>query len=77
MGRPIVHVVRFYEPGDDDVDLPRRAQILAGQHMAAPGTDGSQIPAELLPRRVRCRVVLSSSYRALPSVRNVRATEAR
>jgi nicotinamidase-related amidase len=52
-GRPIVRVVRFYEPGDDDVDLPRRAQILAGEHMAAPGTDVSQIPAELLPRRVR------------------------
>lgn len=51
-GRPVVHVVRLYEPGDDDVDLPRRAQVLAGQHIAAPGTDGSQIPAELLPRPV-------------------------
>ena len=51
-GRPIVHVVRFYEPGDDDVDLLRRAQILAGAHMAAPGTDGSQLPVELLPHRV-------------------------
>lgn len=51
-GRPIVHVVRFYEPGDDDVDLLRRAQILAGAHMAAPGTDGSQLPVELLPRQV-------------------------
>ncbi len=51
-GRPIVHVIRFYEPGDDDVDLPRRAQIRAGQQLAAPGTDGSQIPAGLLPFQV-------------------------
>jgi nicotinamidase-related amidase len=51
-GRPIVHVVRFYEPGGDDVDLPRRALILAGEYIAAPGTDGSQIPVELLPRQV-------------------------
>jgi nicotinamidase-related amidase len=51
-GRPIVHIVRFYVPGNDDVDLPRRAQILAGQQMAAPGTDGSQIPTVLLPRKV-------------------------
>lgn len=48
-GRPIVHVVRLYVPGGTDTDLPRRAEILAGREVAAPGTDGSQIPAELLP----------------------------
>ncbi|SKY33164.1 isochorismatase hydrolase [Mycobacteroides abscessus subsp. massiliense] len=48
-GRPIVHVVRLYVPGGSDTDLPRRAEILAGHEIAAPGTDGSQIPHELLP----------------------------
>ncbi|KRQ27359.1 MULTISPECIES: cysteine hydrolase family protein [Mycobacteroides] len=48
-GRPIVHVVRLYVPGGTDTDLPRRADILAGREVAAPGTDGSQIPIELLP----------------------------
>lgn len=48
-GRPIVHVVRLYVPGGTDTDLPRRAEILAGREVAAPGSDGSQIPAELLP----------------------------
>ncbi|MEU9805963.1 isochorismatase family cysteine hydrolase [Mycobacterium sp. NPDC050853] len=52
-GRPIVHVVRLYVPGGTDTDLPRRAEILAGREVAAPGSDGSQIPAELLPNGER------------------------
>lgn len=39
-GRPIVHVVRLYVPGGTDTDLPRRAEILAGREVAAPGSDG-------------------------------------
>jgi len=49
-GRPIVHVVRFYEPGGSDVDLPRRAEVEAGARIAAPGSTGSQIPDAVLPR---------------------------
>ncbi|TDZ79603.1 Peroxyureidoacrylate/ureidoacrylate amidohydrolase RutB [Mycobacteroides salmoniphilum] len=52
-GRPIVHVVRLYVPGGTDTDLPRRAEILAGREVAAPGSDGSQIPDELLPHGER------------------------
>jgi nicotinamidase-related amidase len=47
--RPIVHVVRFYEPGGSDVDLLRRDTIEGGTKMAAPGTDGAEIAAGLLP----------------------------
>jgi nicotinamidase-related amidase len=43
--RPIVHVVRLYEPGGSDVDLLRRAAIEAGAAVVAPGTAGSQIAA--------------------------------
>lgn len=46
---PILHVVRLYVPGGDDVDLVRRAQIGAGKTIAAPDSDGSQIPPALLP----------------------------
>ena len=48
-GRPVVHVVRLYEPGGSDVDLLRRDAVEGGAVMAAPGTPGSQIPAVLLP----------------------------
>ncbi len=48
-GRPIVHVIRLYAPGGDDVDLVRRAEIRGGKEIVAPGSDGSQIPAALLP----------------------------
>ena len=47
-GRPIVHVVRLYEPGGSDVDLPRRALVESGAKIAAPGSSGSQIPPPLL-----------------------------
>lgn len=45
---PIVHVVRLYEPGSSDVDLPRRASVEAGLRMVAPGTLGSQLAEGLL-----------------------------
>lgn len=50
--RPIVHIVRLYVPGGRDVDLPRRAAIEAGAQVAAPNSDGANIPDVLLPRAV-------------------------
>lgn len=50
--RPIVHVVRLYEPGGSDVDLPRRAAIEAGQQVTAPGTRGSQLAPAVLGERM-------------------------
>lgn len=47
--RPIVHVIRFYEPGSSDVDLPRRAMVEAGARIVVPGSAGAQIPDEVLP----------------------------
>jgi nicotinamidase-related amidase len=48
-GRPIVHVVRLYQPDGSNVDLVRRKLIEDGARIARPGSAGSQIPAELLP----------------------------
>jgi nicotinamidase-related amidase len=50
--RPIVHIVRLYVPGDSDVDLPRRTMVEDGGQAFAPGTDGSQIAAGVLPEGV-------------------------
>lgn len=46
--RPVVHVIRYYQPGSSDVDLVRRPRIEAGAQIAAPGTYGAAIPAALL-----------------------------
>lgn len=47
--RPIAHVVRLYEPGGSDVDLPRREAVENGARIVAPGSDGAQIPTEVVP----------------------------
>ena len=49
LGRPVIHVVRSYRPGESDVDLLRRAAVEAGRPVVAPGTTGAEIPEELLP----------------------------
>jgi nicotinamidase-related amidase len=48
-GRPIVHVVRLYEPDGSNADLCRRGAIEDGAHVLAPGETGSQLAPELLP----------------------------
>jgi nicotinamidase-related amidase len=47
--RPIVHVVRLYQPDGANVDLCRRGAIQGGARVLAPGDPGSQLAAELLP----------------------------
>lgn len=47
---PIVHVVRLYRPSN--VDLVRRRSVEQGARIAAPGSAGSQIAADLLPNAV-------------------------
>lgn len=51
-GLPIVHVIRLYQPDGSNADLVRRRLIEQGAGIAAPGSTGSQIPAELLPNVV-------------------------
>lgn len=49
VGRPIVHIVRLYEPDGANVDLCRRQAVQHGMSALAPGAPGSQLAAELLP----------------------------
>lgn len=51
-GRPIVHVVRLYVHGGEDVDLPRRKAIEGGLSIVAPDTAGSQLAEGLLETQV-------------------------
>jgi len=46
---PIVHVVRLYEADGSNVDRCRRADVEAGADIVRPGTDGSELVAELKP----------------------------
>jgi nicotinamidase-related amidase len=48
-GLPIVHIVRLYQPDGSNVDLVRLRLIEQGARIAAPGSAGSQIAADLLP----------------------------
>jgi nicotinamidase-related amidase len=48
-GRPVVHVVRLYEPDGSNVDICRREAVRNGARMLIPGADGSQLAGELLP----------------------------
>lgn len=48
-GRPIVHVVRLYQPGGSDVDLPRRRAIEEGARLVVPGSSGAEPADGVLP----------------------------
>jgi nicotinamidase-related amidase len=51
-GLPIVHAIRLYRADGSNVDLVRRRAVEQGARIALPGSAGSQIAAELLPRAV-------------------------
>ena len=48
--RPIVHIVRLYDADGSNADNCRRTLIESGAELARPGSAGSQLPADLLPR---------------------------
>src|ERR1700687_2325123 len=47
--RPIVHVVRLYEPDGSNVDLCRRQAVERGEQMLLAGSPGSELAEDLLP----------------------------
>jgi len=46
---PIIHIVRMYKSDGSNVDLCRRELIESGKRIVCPGSEGSEIPHELLP----------------------------
>lgn len=59
--RPVVHVVRLYEPGGSDVDPVRRAAVEAGARIAAPGSDGSQLVSEIVDTELDHELLLTGA----------------
>jgi nicotinamidase-related amidase len=47
--RPIVHVVRLYEPDGSNVDLCRREAVENGAQLLETGAPGTELARELLP----------------------------
>jgi nicotinamidase-related amidase len=47
--RPIVHIVRMYEPDGSNVDLCRRQLVEDGARMLMTGAPGTQVAPDLLP----------------------------
>lgn len=48
-GKPIIHIVRLYQPGGSNADLCRRSLIESGDGPFQPGTAGCELAPELLP----------------------------
>jgi nicotinamidase-related amidase len=48
-GRPIVHVVRLYQPDGSNVDLCRRRAVEEGARLLYVDSEGAQLAAQLLP----------------------------
>lgn len=48
-GRPIVHIVRIYEPDGSNVDLCRRQAVEGGLRILATGATGTEIASGLSP----------------------------
>ena len=65
--RPIAHVIRIYEPGSSDVDLPRRRMVEEGARIVAPNSEGAQVAEGVLPGSVRldCAVLLSGKMQSV------------
>ena len=52
-GRPIIHIVRIYEPDGSNADICRKSAIEGGRAMLLVDSDGSQLASPLLPAGIR------------------------
>jgi nicotinamidase-related amidase len=48
-GKPIIHIVRLYQPDGSNADLCRKSMIEEGTPLFQPGTEGCELAPELLP----------------------------
>ena len=47
--KPIIHIVRLYKSDGSNVDMCRRSLMEGGSKLFCPGTEGCELPIELLP----------------------------
>jgi nicotinamidase-related amidase len=65
--RPIVHMVRIYQPDGSNAELSRRAALESGSRMVLPYTSGMELAPELLPPghlRLNADLLLSGEAQA-------------
>jgi nicotinamidase-related amidase len=72
-GLPIVHAVRLYRADGSNVDLVRRQSVEQGARITLPGSSGSQIAAELLPKVVELdhQLLLSGDWQQVGNAEHV------
>jgi nicotinamidase-related amidase len=72
-GLPIVHVIRLYRPDGSNADPVRRQSVERGARIAAPGSAGSQIAAELLPNVVELdhQLLLAGGFQQIGAAEHV------
>ncbi|WP_084046863.1 cysteine hydrolase family protein [Mycobacterium avium] len=70
---PIVHVVRLYRADGSNADPVRRRFIEDGARVAVPGSPGSQIAPELLPKAVELdhQLLLSGGFQQIGPAEHV------
>jgi nicotinamidase-related amidase len=67
-GRPIVHVVRLYQPDGSNVDLCRRLVVEQGAEILLTGAPGTELAAELQPNpevRLDSALLLAGAVQSL------------
>jgi len=52
-GRPIVHIVRIYQPDGSNADICRKSALESGRPMLLTDSDGCQLASSLLPSDIR------------------------
>ena len=72
--RPIIHMVRLYQPDGSNVDVCRREAVLGGARMLLTNSDGSQLAREILPHsdiRLDADLLLAGGIQNLSEIESV------
>jgi nicotinamidase-related amidase len=67
-GRPIIHMIRIYQPDGSNADLSRREALEDGAQIVLPSTPGVELAVELLPAsgvRIDAELLLSGEPQVL------------
>ncbi|UZJ41232.1 cysteine hydrolase [Prosthecochloris sp. SCSIO W1101] len=69
-GKPIIHIVRLYQPDGSNADLSRRELVRSGKSIVLPGSQGAELLTELLPGpdvKLDCSLLLAGGIQEIGS----------
>ncbi|UZJ37437.1 MULTISPECIES: cysteine hydrolase family protein [unclassified Prosthecochloris] len=69
-GKPVIHIVRLYQPDGSNVDLCRRELVRSGKSIVLPGSEGAELLTELLPEpdvKLDCSLLLAGGIQEIGS----------